>query len=111
MGKIEDIIKNANRFRAVGKEMGENYIVIQDITPDLHTLTCTVYRNGRSDEEIDTLMRKYKISIMVIYKDMLPDDPSVKLRYKVTDSIEEWKKAAKDAETFVNNYDFFSNLM
>ena len=88
----------------IGKQMCDEGCLCTKVDESLTTMTFIVDRRERTDEEIDTVMRRFKVMLLYAYNTSTGGSLNVKFKYKVAKDYDEWNKALNESNVFADNY-------
>lgn len=88
----------------ISKEMALNKIASTGIDIPKQALKYVILRNGRTDDEIDEMMRKYKVLLSMTYMKYLGQDYAKHILYKVAETQEQYDAAIQEGKDFVTMF-------
>lgn len=88
----------------ISKEMALNKIASTGIDIPKQALKYVILRNGRTDDEIDEMMRKYKVVLSMTYMNYLGKDYAQHILYKVAETQEQYDAAIQEGKDFVTMF-------
>lgn len=101
---MNDKLKEAaGELLSTARNMAANHCVVMEISPTCELLKFTVYRAGRTDDEIDQYMRMCKVSLCMSMQKCVGYYKDVRLRYRVVETKDEYHKAVQKSNAYLES--------